>query len=163
MSTCISRQGEFGDHILDDDYTCTRCLVLDEDALVDELRQARARLAEVEAERDALQRQRDEVWYRIDLWSDDPDTGLDHLLDVWTSHEKALAELEAARPVVEAAVAYENRWRRYAGIEPGADSTEVRLAKGHAHQALLDAVRAAAVDLYRSATSDHPSTTEEKL
>ncbi len=82
-------------------------------------------------------------------------------IDADLDRVRARRELEAARPVVEAAVAYENRWRRYAGIQPGADSTEVRLAKGHAHQALLNAVRTAAVDLYRSATSDHP-TTEEK-
>ncbi len=51
-----------------------------------------------------------------------------------------LAELEAARPVVEAAVAF---------VDLG----------GHLqHGGPL----IAAVDLYRSATSDHPSTTEEK-
>jgi hypothetical protein len=61
--------------------------------------------------------------------------------------------------VVEAARIYEAAWKRYAGIEPGADSIEVRLAKAAAHQALLDAVRladlpdpvAAAVDLGRAA------------
>lgn len=75
-----------------------------------------ARLSEVEAERDALQRHRDEVWHRIDLWSDDPDTGLDHLLDVWASHEKALAQVEAWRPIVEAAIAYRDaRYTAQAG------------------------------------------------
>lgn len=252
MSTCISRHGEWSDHILDDAYTCTRCLVLDEDALVDELRQARSRLAEVEAERDAAKEDANRSWNRLTNartatrrltsylianasrldtpfsdaagtpWSmfvapamnrlrfelgmrgqaadccdlhgrtcepsetcceecsegahphhvdgsfcSVPDLSGNHMpsavedalrdeverlriepaslraanartreqRDTWhTMWWEARAELEAARPVVEAAVAYENRWRRYAGIQPGADSTEVRLAKGHAHQ-----------------------------
>jgi hypothetical protein len=37
MSTCISPHGEYGSHFPDDDYTCTRCDVLDEDALRHEL------------------------------------------------------------------------------------------------------------------------------
>lgn len=37
MSTCISRHGEYSDHTLDDEYECTRCHVLDEDALQAEL------------------------------------------------------------------------------------------------------------------------------
>jgi hypothetical protein len=41
--------GEYSDHILDGDYTCTRCNVLDEDALIDE----RDKLHAVLAERDA--------------------------------------------------------------------------------------------------------------
>lgn len=47
MSTCISSHGEFGEHTLDDLHTCTRCHVLDEDAL-------RAELAAVKWERDLL-------------------------------------------------------------------------------------------------------------
>lgn len=47
MSTCISRHGEFGEHTLDDSHTCTRCYVLDEEAL-------RAALAAVEQDRDKL-------------------------------------------------------------------------------------------------------------
>jgi hypothetical protein len=59
-----------------------------------------------EAERGRLRMQREEVWQRIDLWSDDPDTNLDQLLDVWASHERALAERDAMRAVVDAAVAW---------------------------------------------------------
>lgn len=46
MSTCISEHGEYGSHTLDADYVCTRCSVLDEDALIAELRALRARIAE---------------------------------------------------------------------------------------------------------------------
>lgn len=54
MSTCISRQGEFGSHILDDEHTCTRCHVLDEDAQREELRKLRAANAELAISNDAL-------------------------------------------------------------------------------------------------------------
>jgi hypothetical protein len=37
VSTCISRHGEYSDHTPDADYRCTRCHVLDEDALINEL------------------------------------------------------------------------------------------------------------------------------
>lgn len=37
MSACISQHGEYSDHILDELHTCTRCHVLDEDALRAEL------------------------------------------------------------------------------------------------------------------------------
>lgn len=47
MSTCISRHGEYGEHIPDADYTCTRCAALDEVALI--------------AERNLLAAQRDAV------------------------------------------------------------------------------------------------------
>lgn len=46
MSTCISRHGEYSEHTLDDEFTCTLCGVLDEDALRAELRDLRARGAE---------------------------------------------------------------------------------------------------------------------
>lgn len=46
MSTCISSHGEFGAHTPDGDYVCTLCGVLDEDGLIAELRNARARIAE---------------------------------------------------------------------------------------------------------------------
>ncbi len=63
----------------------------------------------------------------------------------WSALESALvaaAELEAARPVVEAADALVSDWQSGRSTHGGP---------------LI-----AAVDLYRSATSDHPSTTEEK-
>jgi len=47
MSKCISRRGEYSDHIPDADYICTRCGALDEDGMVNELRDLRE-------ERDAL-------------------------------------------------------------------------------------------------------------
>lgn len=34
MSTCISHHGEYSEHTPDEDHTCTRCYVLDEDALI---------------------------------------------------------------------------------------------------------------------------------
>lgn len=42
MSACISRHGEYSEHTPDGEYTCQRCLVLDEDALRAELRRLRA-------------------------------------------------------------------------------------------------------------------------
>lgn len=47
MSTCISRHGEYGSHVMpetiggDDEFVCTRCGVLDEDAMRDELNRSR--------------------------------------------------------------------------------------------------------------------------
>ena len=69
--------------------------------LATELAEERTLHQQTMAERDRLRMQRDEVWQRIDLWSDDPDTNLGHLLDVWTSHEKALAERDALRADVD--------------------------------------------------------------
>lgn len=46
MSACISRHGEFSEHYLDDSFTCTVCLVLDEDALRAELERLRAELGQ---------------------------------------------------------------------------------------------------------------------
>ena len=54
MSTCISHHGEFSSHEPNADYTCTLCGVLDEDALIFELQQARAELASLTGERDLL-------------------------------------------------------------------------------------------------------------
>lgn len=54
MSVCISQHGEYGSHTLDAEYTCTRCGVLDEDALTEELRRLRQELDEARAERDRL-------------------------------------------------------------------------------------------------------------
>lgn len=48
MSTCISSHGEYSDHIPDDSYVCTRCSVLDEDAMLTELKRLRSQLAEAE-------------------------------------------------------------------------------------------------------------------
>lgn len=44
MSTCISSHGEYSAHKLDASYVCTRCHVLDEDALIAELERARAEI-----------------------------------------------------------------------------------------------------------------------
>ena len=38
MSACISGEGEYGEHVLDAEYLCTRCGWLDEDELRAELR-----------------------------------------------------------------------------------------------------------------------------
>lgn len=54
MSVCISQHGEFGSHALDADYVCTLCGVLDEDALITELREASDRVAELQRQRDAV-------------------------------------------------------------------------------------------------------------
>ncbi|WP_460791376.1 hypothetical protein [Nocardioides maradonensis] len=51
MSTCISREGEYGEHVLGEGaerFTCTRCYVFDENA-------AMAALAQAEKERDEAQ------------------------------------------------------------------------------------------------------------
>lgn len=48
MSACISSAGEFGSHVLDDAYSCTRCFVLDEDALTAELLRLRAAIKAVQ-------------------------------------------------------------------------------------------------------------------
>lgn len=50
MSTCVSGEGEYGAHILDADFSCTRCFTLDEDALLadrDQWRQHAANLTDV--------------------------------------------------------------------------------------------------------------------
>lgn len=57
MSTCISRHGEYGSHVPDEDYLCTRCAVLDEQGLIDERRALRTQLDEAHA---TIERQRAE-------------------------------------------------------------------------------------------------------
>lgn len=57
MSTCISRHGEYSDHILDDDFICTRCTVLDEDALIEDRNRLRRERDEWRAEVDRLNQQ----------------------------------------------------------------------------------------------------------
>src|SRR5690554_5800776 len=42
MSTCISMHGEYSDHTINDDFICTRCDVLDEDALIEDRNKWRA-------------------------------------------------------------------------------------------------------------------------
>jgi hypothetical protein len=46
MSACISKHGEFGEHLPGDEFTCTRCYVLDEDALRAEVEAVAASLSE---------------------------------------------------------------------------------------------------------------------
>ena len=43
--SCISRSGEFSEHKVNDEYVCTRCHVLDEDAIIEELHKVRNELA----------------------------------------------------------------------------------------------------------------------
>jgi hypothetical protein len=45
MSTCISRHGEHSSHTLDSNYTCTRCGVVDEYALIAECSYLRTKLS----------------------------------------------------------------------------------------------------------------------
>ena len=47
MSTCISSEGEYSDHVPDKDFCCTRCFALDEPGLL-------ARVRELETENDTL-------------------------------------------------------------------------------------------------------------
>jgi len=48
MSTCISSEGEYSDHTLDDAYMCTRCFALDEDSMTRELLYLRAKVAAID-------------------------------------------------------------------------------------------------------------------
>lgn len=52
MSTCISTQGEYSTHTVDGRYGCTRCHVLDEDALFAELDRLKTELAKALDDRD---------------------------------------------------------------------------------------------------------------
>lgn len=62
MSRCISRAGEYGDHVLADTgtaverFVCSRCFVVAEDELFAEVDSLRAELAAAEQERDNLDR-----------------------------------------------------------------------------------------------------------
>jgi len=47
VSACISSEGEYSDHTLDDAYMCTRCFALDEDSMTRDLLDLRAKLARV--------------------------------------------------------------------------------------------------------------------
>lgn len=70
MSTCISRNGEFGSHELDDDFICARCFVLDEDALIADRDRLRADLDELRALFDLQLRRMGEA---VALWrQEDP-------------------------------------------------------------------------------------------
>jgi len=51
MSACISRAGEYSDHVPDADHVCTRCGVFDEDGLI---AARNAEVAALTAERDRL-------------------------------------------------------------------------------------------------------------
>jgi hypothetical protein len=49
MSTCISRQGEYGRHITDERFCCTRCFAFDEDAALAEIDMLRKFAADIKA------------------------------------------------------------------------------------------------------------------
>jgi len=49
MSACISSEGEYSDHTLDDAYMCTRCYALDEDSMTRDLLASRVKLAAIRA------------------------------------------------------------------------------------------------------------------
>lgn len=62
MSTCISKDGEYGSHAPDDRFCCTRCFALDEEGVLAALDEARADVEHVSAARakpllDALDRE----------------------------------------------------------------------------------------------------------
>ena len=74
MSTCISRHGEWSDHALatsgnaEDRFQCSRCLVLDEGALLNALEVTEAGLAEAKRIRDQYRRRLKESGQRnLDL------------------------------------------------------------------------------------------------
>lgn len=54
MSRCISRHGEYDAHELDDEYVCGLCGVLDEDALLVEVRELRKAAAQAARELETL-------------------------------------------------------------------------------------------------------------
>lgn len=54
MSACISQRGEFSSHEPDAEHVCTFCGVLDEDALIDELRRVRESVASLTADNERL-------------------------------------------------------------------------------------------------------------
>ena len=111
----------------------------DADALIAEAERFAARIAEGKQRRDAAKAE-EEGWFAAAHQREE---------ETWKAEaerDQLRAELEAARPIVEAAAA----WRKRIVDDPRfwADDEDFALI--------------AAVDLYRSATSDHPSTTEEK-
>jgi hypothetical protein len=58
MSKCISRHGEYSEHILDADFTCTLCFAFDEDAVLAALNAAVGLLADA---REALDTYADRI------------------------------------------------------------------------------------------------------
>jgi hypothetical protein len=58
MSTCISERGEYSHHTPDDAHVCTRCHVLDEDAVIQELKRLREERAQFDAWAEQLRYER---------------------------------------------------------------------------------------------------------
>lgn len=58
MSTCISKDGEYGSHAPDDRFCCTRCFALDEEGVL-------AALDEARADRDAEALRADDLSHEI--------------------------------------------------------------------------------------------------
>lgn len=105
MSTCISRHGEYGDHELDELHTCTRCHMLDEDAL-------RAELAEA---RDTAERFDDLTERLCALMPEDADgdEAVEALIVRWVEGLRArVADLERDRnEAAKAAAQWKGRWK----------------------------------------------------
>lgn len=66
MSKCISNQGEYGDHVLDQNFICKRCTALDEDALFTKVEQLSATIERVKAVVDECRGQSSQVDNLID-------------------------------------------------------------------------------------------------
>lgn len=137
MSVCISQHGEYGSHTVDTEYTCTRCGVLDEEALTAELRRLRQELDEARAERDHLDGQIKNLADAIMAIPGEPSSE-GGAVDVAL---RMIGEWDRMRPVVEAAEA----WARRGGGGQSRDSWQPTDAE--------DALEAA-IDAYRSSTSD---------
>lgn len=111
MSICISREGEFGSHVLDDAYTCSRCLVLDEDAMIADLRGLRARLAEALAEVERLRGENERLTFSKQKLTETVHAFPDANNAANLAH--ARAERDRMRPVVQAAIDWRSATSRY--------------------------------------------------
>lgn len=54
MSKCISRNGEYSDHELDESYTCTQCFAFDEESALDRIKAQQQRILELKQNGNAL-------------------------------------------------------------------------------------------------------------
>lgn len=121
MSTCISRHGEYGSHKIgsgEDEFTCQRCFVFDEDAALAQLRDARAEVERQRARADAAERMLAyqlpmavdlREWFNVGAWvgapistDDDPEALLKaHCADcagaLVLDHNALVAEVESLR------------------------------------------------------------------
>lgn len=171
MSKCISRAGEYSEHVLDgigsdNEFVCSRCGVVDQDDLLDAVAAARAALEEAQAERDraetqanmhaqdaiVAERERDEAQAANERLTGD-------LRGAYTALEEAGNEAdaeaaEARRALVEAKDRYCKEYADHAITKTALVEAETRLRRVEALRAVSEAATPGSWTAYFGAHGD---------